>query len=489
MFAALHFVDLSVHAALKASPTAWRQPSAVLALDAGAIVEKVKLPLLAVNDAARQTGIDAGWPLNRALVRCPGLQVLPPQPEHGAALLVEMIALAETLTPDLEIATPDTLILDLSRATARQSGKLDWLEMADGGELRHVRANTPDLACLGVRVADRHGDFISPQTIQSLPLEMLGALAGGSQLLDLLENWGLETLGDFMRLPRQALTARLGATAGDWHDLLHEKKPRLLKLHRPPENLTQTLDLEHPAATSETLVFAFQRLLAPLTARLRARHVAARALRLGFQFEDGAEMERILRLPEPRTEALLDPVQLLLENLKLPAAVMGISLDVETADPEAAQRDAFKRELARPQQWQETLARLEALLGEQRVGIPEPPGDHRPDSFQLRHPSAAPAEKDAWPTCPVPLRRYRPPYEIHVAHAPGPRPLALLSGPYRGEILRFRGPFRHSGNWWDETAAWQQMEWDVELPTGFFRLAYLPPERWCLEGDYGSSEH
>ncbi|GAA5482162.1 DNA polymerase Y family protein [Haloferula sargassicola] len=484
MFAALHLVDLPVLAALKTQPVAWRQPCGVLALQEGAIVEKVKLPLLAVNDAARRTGIDAGWPLNRALVRCPALVVLPPQPEHEAALLAEMIAHAETLTPDLEIATPDTLVLDLSRATARQTGRLDWLEMADGGELRHVRAATPDLATLGVRSEDCHGGFVTQESLKPLPLALLGNLPGGIELLELLENWGLRTLGDLMGLPRQALAERLGPAAGEWHDLLHEKKRRLLRLHRPPESLAQELDLEHPLAESEPLVFALQRLLGPLSARLHARHVAARALHLGFHFEDGNALARTLRLPEPRTDALLDPIRLLLENLKLPAPVIRLTLDAETADPEAAQRDAFQRELPRPQQWQETLARLEALLGEGQVGIPDPPADHHADHFRLRHPDAAPAENDHWPSCPVPLRRFRPPHEVHVAFSPGPTPLAVLSGPHRGEILRLRGPFLHSGRWWDENDRWRQMEWDIQLATGIYRLVHLPPERWRMEGGY-----
>ncbi len=486
MFAALHLVDLPVHAALRARPDAWRLPCGVLALEDDTIVERVKLPLLAVNDAARRTGIDAGWPLNRALVRCPGLQVLTPRPDHEASLLAEMIGHAETLTPDLEIATTDTLLLDLSRATTRQTGRLDWLEMHGGEELRHVRAATPDLAGLAVRVENCHGSFVTPDTVMPLPLSLLGVLPGGAALLKLLESWGLHTLGDFMKLPRQALTERLGPDAGTWHDLLHERRRRPLRLHRPPENLAQTLNLEHPIHDSEPLAFAFQRLLGPLTARLHARHVAARTLRLGFHLEDGSELERLLHLPEPRTDALLDPVRLLLENLKLPAAVERLSLDAETADPEVAQRDAFQHQLPRPRQWQETLARLEALLGDRRVGIPTLPTDHREAASDIRPPSVAAVESDAWPACPVPLRRFRPPYAIHVAFSPGPTPLALLSGPHRGEILRSRGPFLHSGCWWDEQDRWRRIEWDVQLATGFFRLAHLPPEQWRLEGHYGT---
>ena len=106
MFAALHLPDLTVMAALRACPEARGKPCAVLEADVDpeAIIEKVKLPLQAVTDAARETGIGPGWPLNRALVRCPDLKVLTPDPAGEAQLLREMIAQAESITPDLEVA-------------------------------------------------------------------------------------------------------------------------------------------------------------------------------------------------------------------------------------------------------------------------------------------------------------------------------------------------------------------------------------------------
>lgn len=485
MFAALHLPDLPVIAALRACPEARGRPCAVLALDPGALLEKVKLPLRAVNGAARGTGIEAGWPLNRALVRCPDLRVLSPSPAGEEALLRELVAQAERLTPDLEIAARDTLVLDLSRCTARQAAGLDGVVVADG-EPRHVRAATPDLACLAVRWPGCHGRTVAPDDLRGLPL----GLIGDPGLLDLLESWGLRTLGDFMGLPRASLTERLGPRAGEWHDVLQGKTRRLLRLHRPPESLAQEIDFEDAVAGLEPLVFTCKRLLHALTARLAARHVAVRALRVRLRLESGALLERTLRLPEARVaEAdLLRPLQGWLEGLALESAVVGLELDAEAVPPTAAQRDWFVRQLPRPEQWHDTLARLEALLGPGRIGIPVPPGNHRPDDFSLRpgaEPGGAAADEGALPASSLPLRRFRPPHGIAVAFEAGPRPLALLSGPVRGEVAGFRGPFRHSGDWWDPERAWQRLEWDVMLADQrLVRLAFVPPDRWELEGVY-----
>ena len=491
MFAALHLPDLGVLAALRANPACKEKPCAVLELDPDIAVEKVKLSLQAVNDIARGTGIDAGWPLNRALVRCPDLQVLPPHPENEAALLSELISLGESLTPDLEIAGRDTLLLDLSRTSSRHAARLGFLEMGDLLPV-HVRADTPDLARLAVRHGSCSGRHVTRADIGGLPLGLLAHLPEGSDFMPLLGDWGLETLGDLMRLPRQALAERLGPQAGEWHDLLNGKTCRLLRLHRPPESLEQSMEFEEPVIAAETLVFAFKRLLHALSARLAARHVAARELRILFHLEGGARLLRTIRLPEPRVEEseLLRPVQVLLDSLKTGSGITGITLDAEAALPTAAQKDWFIRQMPRPERWTDTLAQLEALLGPGKAGIPSPPANHRPDDFHLRPAdgTAPAAQGGTLPSCPVPLRRFRPPCKVAAAFESGPglpRPLALLTGPYRGQITDYRGPFKHSGHWWDPQTAWGRLEWDVRLADQrLLRLAFCPPDCWLIDGVY-----
>lgn len=495
-FAALHLPDLPVVAALRHRPGIGSRPCGVILRPVEVLPEKTKLPLRAVNEAARRTGIEAGWPLHQALVRCPGLEVLAPELQTEARLLQEIAAVAESLTPDLELTAPDTVVLDLSRAPRRFFQRLEFLELSDA-VLCHSTGPTPDLAHLAVRTAEGRGRFASPDFMRGLPVDLLVCLPGGGELLPVLRDWGLARLGDFMKLPRQAVIERLGPGAGDCHDLVHGKIRRLLRLHRPPESFVQQLDLEEPLVSGEALIFAFKRLLSGLSARVAARHLAVGVLLAGLILEKGPPLERRLRLPEPQmAEAeLLRPLQTWLENLRLPAPVVGLTLDVETTAPTAAQHDWLRRHLAQPARWHDTLAQLEALLGPGRLGIPVPPASHFDAFFRLRPPDAASGEKAAspWiPTCPVPLRRFRPPRPIAVAFDPPmdrptseTRPLALLNGPFPGPVLEARGPFRTSGSWWDPEKNWQRLEWDIRVGSQLLRLALHPPHHWQLEGSYG----
>jgi hypothetical protein len=153
-----------------------------------------------------------------------------------------------------------------------------------------------------------------------------------------------------MKLPRQALIERLGPEVGKWHDLLHGKTCRLLRLHRPPESFAQSFDFEDGVIALDPLVFALKRLLHTLAGRLGARHLAAGSLHFRLILETGGELVRRVRLPEPQTavEGMLSPLQTLLESLRLDAAVVTLQLDAETTFATAAQREWFGRHLPQP---------------------------------------------------------------------------------------------------------------------------------------------
>ncbi len=487
MFAALHLPDFTVSAILRHHGDGG--PCVVLAGE-GKDETKGKLPIASLNRAARFAGLQAGWPLNRALVRCPDLRVLPRDVEAEALLSAELVVLGESLTPDLELTAPDLLTLDLSGWRTRDETMLRSAALP-GVVLWHALAETPDLACLAACHEPTCGRRVRPEDLFPVPLAVLHTLGNGSAPFGLLDLWGLKTLGDFMALPRQALIERLGPETGRWHDLLHGKTARLLRLHRPPESLAQHVQFEDALVSLEPLVFTLKRLLHTLAGRLASRHLAVSATELRLLLESGDTVSRCIHLPEPRAtvDGLLAPLQTWLDSLRLEAAITALELDVRTTFATAAQREWFGRQLPQPERWAETLAKLEALLGPGRVGIPVPAASHKPDAFHL---SASVSGKlvgrETDPACPVPLHRYRPPLEIAVAHdiqGRHPRPLALLTGPHPGRIIDSRGPFPSSSSWWEPAEAWQRLEWDIQVTDHPpLRLVLQPPDRWQLDGIY-----
>jgi protein ImuB len=114
-------------------------------------------------------------------------------------------------------------------------------------------------------------------------------------------------------------------------------------------------------------------------------------------------------------------------------------------------------------------------------------GTHRPDQFRLKPPMFTPASFEkperncAAVKIGLPLRRYRPPLRAQVRIV-NHRPASVFSEKLHGAVLDVSGPFRSSGEWWDNEA-WCSEEWDIETAEGLYRVSHTNGE-WLVEGCY-----
>jgi protein ImuB len=234
-------------------------------------------------------------------------------------------------------------------------------------------------------------------------------------------------------------------------------------------------------------------MLHTLAGRMASRHLAAGVLHFRLDLESGEPMERSVRLPEPQSqvEGMLSPLRMWLESLRLGSPVMRMHLDAATTFAASTQREWFGKQMPQPERFAETLAKLEALLGSGRVGVPAHGNSYSADSCVMLPVMGKKTEgnlESIRPECPVPLHRFRPPRKIAVAHERRygrPWPMALLNGPHPGGIVDRRGPFPMSGEWWRPEDSWKRLEWDVQLESRHLvRLVWVPPDDWQLEGIY-----
>ena len=380
--------------------------------------------------------------------------------EAEQTLHSKLVELAESLSPDFEIHRPDTLIANLAGSRL----PVTWNPPIP--QLRLAIAATPDLAILAaIANPSFSAKPMEPADFDRVPLGILrqAHVPGCASFLPLLHLWGLRTLGDFQRLPRQEIAERLGPAASRIHDILHGKICRLLKPHRPIQSYVQSMHFESAIESLEPLIFQANRAFQLLCARLQASHLAAGKIRFGLLLESSDRIDRTLVLSEPQSApaALLSPLRTVFENLRVPSGIVALELELEATRPMSAQREWLGRQLRQPERWADTLARLDALLGPGRVGIARPEDSHRPDGFRVI--PVAPGKRETMvenrscPVGPLPLQRFRPPLEVAVASTGQGfhlRPPALLTGPHPGPIRNLRGPFPLSGAWWHPDSAW-----------------------------------
>jgi protein ImuB len=322
------------------------------------------------------------------------------------------------------------------------------------------------------------------------------------QILPILHKWGIHTIGQFAALDKEELAARLGPEAVRMWERANGQSSRPLKFVRPPESFEESFEFENEIETTEPLLFMLRRFLEQLSVRLSTVYHVIKELTLQITFANKQIYERVFKIPQPTNDVdlLFRMLHTHLENFKSEYPITGVSLQAEPAKPSRQQFGLFETSLRDPNQLYETLARLVALLGSDRVGTPVLKETHRPDAFHLEPffwefggttSVSSHYSSDATERVPpisinrqsgAALRRFRPNIAASVLLA-DEQPIHLRSAQMSGAVSGQRGPYRTSGNWWDEKI-WSRSEWDLELENNVLVRCHQSGQIWEIDGVY-----
>ncbi|MFN0066712.1 MAG: Y-family DNA polymerase, partial [Limisphaerales bacterium] len=476
MFAALHLPQFAMQAALRHTPEAWAGPVALVDPARPSPV------VLDVTPAAASAGVTPGLTPTQALARCAAVRIVHRMPAAEDATTAAALQVAGAFSPNLEATAPGVVTLDL-HGLARLRDADPAAMLAWAGEVRTALAALGLRAVVGLgatpgvaRHAARWGQGLELVTdaaafLAGLPL---AALEPSDDVAQQIAGWGLRRVGDLLALGQAELADRLGLEALALFAAASPTATRPLRLVRPPEVYGEAHEFVEPVETVEPLLFLLRRFVDQLCVRLEPAGLVATSLRLRLRLDGGATVERELRLPQPtrRPDVLFRALATHLDGLRTDAPIAAVALDLDPARPAARQFGLFDAALRDPHQLQETLARLAALLGPERVGTPVREAAHRPEAFRLVPPGfdglppvIRPAARFRLP----PLRRLRPaaPAVVEDRTGPGgePVPAALRSALAAGRLAVTGGPWRAAGRWW-EPGGWRRETWDVATPRG-----------------------
>src|SRR5215831_13743751 len=294
------------------------------------------------------------------------------------------------------------------------------------------------------------------------------------EIFAILHKWGVHTLGQLAALDKEQVGVRLGPEAVHMWERANGQSNRVLKLIRPPESFEESFEFEHEIETAQPLLFMFRRFLEHLAVRLSAIYLVAKELTLRITFSNSRQdesavaskhvYERVFKIPQPTNDVdlLFRMLQTHLENFRSEHPIVAVALSVQPIKPAGEQFGLFETTLRNPYQLSETLARLTALLGSDRIGTPVLEETHRPDAFRMQPfswqlNSAADNGGRSFATpgslrepgklsgsllhilCPA-LRRFRPALSVSVLQDEK-TPAHLRSAKMSGKIIAQRGPY------------------------------------------------
>jgi hypothetical protein len=190
--------------------------------------------------------------------------------------------------------------------------------------------------------------------------------------LDILQRWGLRTLGDLARLPRADVHARLGAFGVRLHQAACGEDASTFQPADESRPIHERLDLEWPIEGLEPLSFALARLCDALETRLERADRGAIVVTTRLILVTRETHTRVLALPAAMRDARLLRTLILLDLESHPpgAGIDAVEIQVDVAPGRIVQGTLLARPLPSAEQLTTLLARLRALMGESRVGAP-----------------------------------------------------------------------------------------------------------------------
>ena len=463
LFACVHAVEFPAQALLRLRPE-W-QSEAVVVLEGRAPDEFV----CSMNTNAFRKGAASGMTRLDA-ESIPGLRLLTRSAETEAAARTVLLECVARFSPRFEEVSEGTscgFVLDIA-GTERLFGPAAGLaerlraELSSAG-LKVSIAISANYDTARMKAASVRGACVITEGEEAAALAKLpiAALHLAEEDRETFATWGIRTLGELAALPEVELIARIGQQARGWRNAAMGQRQHMFQPLEPAFTLSEFYEFETPVEQVDSLLFMGARMIDSLVARAADRALSLAQVRVRMKLEGDCHHERVLQPAIPSTDRkfLLKLLQLEMGAHPPQAAVLALELSAEAGHCSTVQLGLFTPQTPEPSRLDITLARIKAMVGEERVGAPMLEDTHRPGSFRMGTLASVGAICDKPIAQRMVLRRMRPPIPVRVAMR-DIQPAAFRDCMRFFEITDAYGPWRSSGCWW-AMDTWNLEEWDV----------------------------
>ncbi len=452
--------------------------------------------VVAATRRARTKGIRPGLSLAQARSILPKLIARGRDSECERTAQEALFEVAETFSPRVEDAGEGVVYVDIAGMTRHYDSELDLaksaMRAADGVGLparvgiaasklaARVAAELPKSPT--IVEAGQESEFLAP-----LPLTRLSPQLDAATTLT---RWGLSSIGELARLPEAEVAARLGELGRELHYAARGIDPRPLIPRPLPPDFREGMELEWPLVALDPFLFIANAALDRLSARMEMQGFACKRLELTMNLDPDGYAARAIELPAPTRDVktMLTLLRLDLEKTPPGAPVTAFTIVAHPDRPRRAQLSLFGPAALSPEKLATTVARLVALLGEDRVGMALATDGHLPERFGVgEFAPPPPPDKRLKPEKSrglLALRVFRPPMPVEVMMRGEEITSVKGEGDVCGAVRTYSGPWHIESDWWTDAPAAREY-WDVELDGGaVYRLYQSEKKEWLVDARY-----
>ena len=475
---------LALQAALRRTPEAHGLPCALLGQ--GKRVQDM-------TPEAKRAGVRVGMTVPQAETVCPAVQLLSASAAEVDAAKAALGDVGYAFAPRIECDGEDIFfavadlgqlypteqaIVQAVQAQATRVGLGTRVAIAGSKGVARVATRARELVVVAPGGAATRA-FLAP-----LPIRLV---AEDPALRDSLDRWGIRTVGELAALPTAQVTLRLGEAGARVCLLARGEDDEPFVPRFPADAVEEGLDLDYCIEALEPLSFLLRGLVDRILQRLACRGLACAGLTVRLALDPrGVDVRNVpIAAPTRESATLLDLIRLDLARRPPGAPVVGIHLLALPARVRTTQLDLFRPAGPSPDRLATMLARLAALVGPDNVGAPATVDTWREEAaaiaaFSSRNDRQTATAKPNAPT--LTIRRRRPPEAIEVLMGRD-QPTALRGKETTARILVAAGPYRLSGEWWDD-GGWAREYWNVHASDGAVYRIHQDQKsgQWFLDG-------
>jgi protein ImuB len=470
--------------------------------------------VLYMNMQAAKEGVSFGITVIQAKNICPEVCVLAKDSKKEQQKSDELLRKLYSFSPFIEEAKPGIAYLDASGFRRTYPQEKDWAEelisfvrlqgypakagMAGNKFTSLVSASISKIYSYSIVPDGKEKEFLKPQSIQLLPMHQ--------NMYEKLYRLGIKTLEQFAILPDQEVVERFGSEGVQLLRLARGKDDEPLKPKRLEEKESQTKDLDSPLETQIGILFYVNSILEKQLSNLAQKGLACDGVLIILKTEKNNETPIHLSVAQGsnRPKTFIDLLRLELGKIILPAPVKEIEVDIQRTSPLSSEQLCLYRK-KEANVLSQILTQLKRVLGNGNILTPKIVSSHKPEGrFQL---VPYPLNEDrklkgnrknkksdkeivadlsdspvAFSKNPISgLRLYNPPKPATV-RTEGGLIKFVIGDSWYGEVVKQRGPWDVSGEWWSK--GYDRSYFEIELSEGEQYLIFFetPYKRWFLQG-------
>ncbi len=388
-------------------------------------------------------------------------------------------------SPNIEIVGPHTLIFDITGSAEGKARRIAEEIFVEGGYVSIAVSDNANAALMLAR--QRPGvSFATAENPSDLEEISVNALDADREFRELMDAWGIGTLGEFTRLPEDDMVERFGLDITARRDTAYGRAYRAPAWNVRENNFLWSRRLDGEIKTIEPLHFILSAGVRQVFENLSYAGLSTQTATITLSGRGGSKTYKVrIVFPVLNEKIWLRQAVSKIEADPPEFGIECVEAEFESCRPRAVQNNLYSGAVLEPENLDLVVSKLKKVVGVKEIGVPQL-RDSWSRPFALTENLAGltrDVDEKAAEIIFSAYFRYARPLKARIGFENGmPRTISIAGKTQSVKIAA--GPWRTDAEW-HKASVFARDEWDIETETGaVYRVVMGAPGEGLVEGGF-----